>query len=86
MLNTSSIREQCIDIASSLRLGKNIEISEQIVALSHQFSSVAASLTPQQLSSLQAILGQTLACQERQDWLAMADYLEYELIEYLASL
>ncbi len=31
------------------------------------------------------LLGLLLACQEAQDWLGLADYLEYELVEWLQA-
>lgn len=68
-----------------------------IIALAHQFrlgESVAATQTLPTL--LQAILTERgmlpaelvtamLQCQERQDWLGLADYLEYELVQTLNS-
>jgi hypothetical protein len=85
-INTTAIREEAISIATSLRLGKNIEISEKIITLTHLFSSLALSLSPEQLGTLQALLSQLLAAQERQDWLGMADDLEYDIIDFLDSL
>ncbi|MCR8921389.1 hypothetical protein NO559_01310 [Dasania sp. GY-MA-18] len=79
----TTIRNESLSIANSLRLGRNIEVSEKIVSLTQLLGELATSLTPKQLNDLHPILIDLLAAQERSDWLCLADYLEYELIEFL---
>ncbi len=72
--------EQC---ATLFRLGRDVEAGlamiELIVAVQPSFD-----LTPQVVQQQWVLLlGQMLECQEAQNWLALADYLEYELIQLL---
>ena len=79
MTDINSIKKEAIAVASALRQGKNIEVSEQIINLTQQIAAISSSLKQAQLTDLQTLLIEILAAQERQDWLAMADYLEYEI-------
>ncbi|MGF6220738.1 hypothetical protein [Pseudomonas sp. YL-218 TE3947] len=70
--------EQC---ATLFRLGRDVEAGlamiELIVAVQPSFD-----LTPQVVQQQWVLLlGQMLECQEAQNWLALADYLEYELVQ-----
>jgi hypothetical protein len=72
--------EQC---ATLFRLGRDVEAGlamiELIVAVQPSFD-----LTPQVVQQQWVLLlGQMLECQEAQNWLALADYLEYELVQFL---
>ncbi|EJN21770.1 hypothetical protein PMI36_03401 [Pseudomonas sp. GM79] len=72
--------EQC---ATLFRLGRDVEAGlamiELIVAVQPSFD-----LTPQVVQQQWVLLlGQMLECQEAQNWLALADYLEYELAQLL---
>ncbi|MBV7492770.1 hypothetical protein ACIPLA_24290 [Pseudomonas sp. NPDC086112] len=72
--------EQC---ATLFRLGRDVEAGlamiELIVAVQPSFD-----LTPQVVQQQWVLLlGQMLECQEAQNWLALADYLEYELVQLL---
>ncbi|MGF6487146.1 hypothetical protein [Pseudomonas frederiksbergensis] len=72
--------EQC---AALFRLGRDVEAGlamiELIVAVQPSFD-----LTPQVVQQQWVLLlGQMLECQEVQNWLALADYLEYEMVELL---
>ena len=40
----------------------------------------------EQQRQFQSILSAMLACQERQDWIGLADYLEYELQQLFIEL
>ncbi|RON34244.1 hypothetical protein BK661_09160 [Pseudomonas frederiksbergensis] len=72
--------EQC---ATLFRLGRDVEAGlamiELVVAVQPSFD-----LTPQVVQQQWVLLlGQMLECQEAQNWLALADYLEYELVQLL---
>ncbi|VVP23771.1 hypothetical protein [Pseudomonas fluorescens] len=74
--------QQC---AALFRLGRDVEaglaMTELVGVVHPRFDSV-----PQQAQQQWVfLLGRMFACQEAQNWLALADYLEYELIELLSE-
>ncbi len=72
--------EQC---AALFRLGREVEAGLAMIEL---IGAVQPSfdLTPQDVQQQWVLLlGQMLECQETQNWLALADYLEYELVQLL---
>ena len=79
--------EQCVDecrqCAGLFRLGRDVEAALDMVEVFEgaQQLLMSALATVQQDWAL--ILTQMLDCQERQDWLGLADWMEYELIEVL---
>ena len=76
------IFNDAIYIAEKLRLGRHLETNERFITLTNQLSPLSETLQPQQLTELQQLLMGLMQAQQRQDWLAMADYLEYDLIEF----
>lgn len=79
--------EQCVDecrqCVGLFRLGRDVEAALDMVEVFEgaQQLLMSAPATVQQDWAL--ILTQMLDCQERQDWLGLADWMEYELIEVL---
>ncbi len=79
--------EQCVDecrqCVGLFRLGRDVEAALDMVEVFEgaQQLLMSAPATVQQDWSL--ILTQMLDCQERQDWLGLADWMEFELIEVL---
>ncbi|MHC8321668.1 hypothetical protein ACYZT4_13410 [Pseudomonas sp. GB2N2] len=74
--------QQC---AALFRLGRDVEaglVMIDLIGEVHPTFDVRSPETQQQWSLL---LGQMFACQEAQNWLALADYLEYELVELLTE-
>ncbi|GID07537.1 hypothetical protein [Pseudomonas sp. 008] len=72
--------EQC---AALFRLGRDVEAGLVMIEL---ISAVQVSfdLMPQVTQQQWVLLlGQMFECQEAQNWLALADYLEYELVRLL---
>jgi hypothetical protein len=71
--------------ATLFRLGRDVEaglaMTELVGAIHPTFDSQAQDVQQQWTF----VLGQMLACQEAQNWLALADYLEYELVELLTD-
>lgn len=67
------------ECAALLRLGRDVEGGTRMVEL---FDGVLAQLEPQAGAVL---LQAMLDAQQRQDWLALADYLEYELVHLLGQ-
>ncbi|MCU7645160.1 hypothetical protein [Pseudomonas piscis] len=72
-------------VAELFRLGRDVEAVGEMVELfeSVQMLVDAAAASVQQ--DWVHLLGLLLACQEAQDWLGLADYLEYELVEWLQA-
>ncbi|EJM69785.1 hypothetical protein PMI30_01000 [Pseudomonas sp. GM50] len=69
--------------AALFRLGRDVEAGLAMIEL---IGVVLPSfdLTPQIVQQQWVLLlGQMLECQEAQNWLALADYLEYELVRLL---
>ncbi|WP_330207320.1 hypothetical protein [Pseudomonas sp. AM14(2022)] len=79
--------ERCVDecrhCAGLFRLGRDVEAALDMVEVFEgaQQLLIAASTPTQQDWSF--VLTHMLDCQERQDWLGLADWMEYELIEVL---
>ncbi|MEO4013774.1 MULTISPECIES: hypothetical protein [Pseudomonas] len=72
--------EQC---AALFRLGRDVEAGLAMIELMGAVQpsfDLTLQVTQQQWVLL---LGQILECQEAQNWLALADYLEYELVQLL---
>ncbi|MNV94039.1 hypothetical protein D3C71_1887920 [compost metagenome] len=74
--------QQC---ATLFRLGRDVEaglaMTELVGVVHPRFDS-----EPQQAQQQWVfLLGRMFACQEAQNWLALADYLEYELVELLTD-
>lgn len=83
-MNTlTDCRNQARQLALQFRLGKNSQAALDMATMVNRLIVIFPSSQPQHINLLQQILGQCLACQQRQDWLALADYLEYELQELL---
>lgn len=71
--------------AHLFRLGRDVEAGLSMIELAGgvQLSLEVANASIQQ--QWVALLGCLLGCQEQQNWLALADYLEYELVQLLAD-
>lgn len=77
--------DQCRQCASLFRLGRDVEAALSMVEVfegAQQLLLVAPADAQQRWAQ---ILTHMLVCQERQDWLGLADYMEYELVELLQS-
>ncbi|WP_306520041.1 hypothetical protein [Rheinheimera sp.] len=84
MMNTlTDCSNQARQLALQFRLGKNTQAALDMATMVNTLIVIFPSSQPQHIKLLQQILGQCLDCQQRQDWLALADYLEYELQELL---
>ncbi|WP_409317225.1 hypothetical protein [Pseudomonas sp. KCJK9016] len=77
--------DECRRCAVLFRLGRDVEAALDMVEV---FEGVQHLLVPAAADAKQAwthLLTQMLDCQERQDWLGLADFMEYELIHLLES-
>jgi ribulose-5-phosphate 4-epimerase/fuculose-1-phosphate aldolase len=77
--------DQCRQCSGLFRLGRDVEAALSMVDVFEGAQQVLV-LAPTNAQQRWAhILLQMLDCQERQDWLGLADYMEYELVELLQS-
>ncbi|BBP69609.1 hypothetical protein PHLH6_16130 [Pseudomonas sp. Seg1] len=75
----------CRQCAGLFRLGRDVEAALTMVDVFDEAQRFFA-LAPENVQQSWAqVLTHILACQERQDWLGLADFMEYELIELLDS-
>ncbi|MDR9862199.1 MULTISPECIES: hypothetical protein [Pseudomonas] len=76
---------ECRQCARLFRLGRDVEAALIMVDVFEGAQHLLQG-APADVQTLWAqILTQMLDCQERQDWLGLADYMEYELLELLQS-
>lgn len=79
--------EQCVDecrqCAGLFRLGRDVEAALDMVEVFEGAEQLLMSAPATVQQDWALILTQMLDCQERQDWLGLADWMEYELIEVL---
>ncbi|PTT52935.1 hypothetical protein [Aeromonas sp. HMWF014] len=65
-------------LAHQFRLGQSVAASQTLPVLLQEALTERGSLPPELIAAL-------LRRQERQDWLGLADYLEYELVHTLTA-
>jgi hypothetical protein len=71
--------------AALFRLGRDVEAGLamiELIGVAQPSFDLAPAAVQQQWVRL---LGPMLECQESQNWLALADYLEYELVQLLTD-
>ena len=73
-------------LAIYLRLGRPLEVMEDIVELLEDVTLRIKSNKSEDNSPIAVIVASILECQEAEDWLGLADYIEYELPCYLESI
>lgn len=81
----SDFHEDARRCAGLFRLGRDVEAAVAMVAL---FEAAPALLAraPQALQAQFAeLFGQLLAAQQRQDWIGLADSLEYDMVKLIAQ-
>ncbi|WP_139459756.1 hypothetical protein [Aeromonas veronii] len=65
-------------LAHQFRLGQSVAASQALPELLQEVFTEQGNLPPGLVAAL-------LQCQERQDWLGLADYLEYEVVHSLST-
>ena len=87
-MNTSILQwqKEGNDLALKIRLGHNVEAGLMLVTYLEQLVAEYPKFPVEQQGQFQSILSAMLACQERQDWIGLADYLEYELQQLFTEL
>ena len=71
--------------ARLFRLGRDIEAALKMVEVIDVAVGLSDSCSAEYQAQLVHIMGTILKCQERQDWIGVADWLEYELVELCQS-
>jgi len=71
--------------AALFRLGRDVEAGLAMIELIDAVHPAFDSKAPDIQQEWALVLGRMFACQEAQNWLALADYLEYELVELLTE-
>ncbi|TDV67998.1 hypothetical protein [Pseudomonas sp. LP_7_YM] len=67
--------------AGLFRLGRDIEAALEMVELIETAMPLFTSRSVQEQAQWMQVLSAVLQCQERQDWLGVADWLEVEFVE-----
>ncbi|BFT64947.1 hypothetical protein [Pseudomonas moorei] len=76
---------ECRQCAQMFRLGRDVEAALTMVDVIDEAQALVLTASQDVQQAWTCVLTQMLACQERQDWLGLADFLEYELLELLES-
>lgn len=71
--------------ARLFRLGRDIEAALEMVELIDTAMPLSTSFSPEQKATWTHVLSEILRCQERQDWLGLADWLEVEFVGLLEA-
>ncbi|RON49806.1 hypothetical protein [Pseudomonas frederiksbergensis] len=84
-----SALSQCVDdcrqCAGLFRLGRDVEAALSMVDVFDEAQRLLSTAPRDIQLEWTQVLTQMLACQERQDWLGLADFMEYELVDLLES-
>lgn len=78
--------EEYRQCAGLFRLGRDVEAALSMVDLFDEAQRLFLQAPQDVQQAWASLLRQMLACQERQDWLGLADFMEYELIELLENM
>ncbi|VVN96330.1 hypothetical protein PS718_02298 [Pseudomonas fluorescens] len=76
---------ECRECAGLFRLGRDVEAALSMVDVFEGAQQLLQSAPADVQQAWAQLLTQMLDCQERQDWLGVADSMEYELVELLQS-
>ena len=85
-MNIDFIIHRLQGFALQFRLGRPLEITEDFVIFLTENIPELVGMKSRSKFSIQEIVSSILKCQEAEDWLGLADYLEYELPEFLNNL
>lgn len=78
-----TLHARIITLAKRFRLGLHIEAALELPVLLKSLLPLLPTLSPTAQQQLPQVMSAMLACQERGDWLGLADWLEYELVQLL---
>ncbi|MCP2006019.1 hypothetical protein M976_01936 [Buttiauxella ferragutiae ATCC 51602] len=80
-----TISTRLITLAGQFRLGLALDAALELPPLMKSLVPLLPALPPATQQQLPQIMSAILACQEREDWLGLADWLEYELLHLLSD-
>jgi hypothetical protein len=75
--------DECRQCAGLFRLGRDVEAALDMVEVFEGAQQLLMSAPAAIAQDWAFVLAKMLECQERQDWLGLADWMEFELIELL---
>ncbi len=81
----SLCKDECRQCANLFRLGRDVEAALTMVDVFEKTQQCLSSASVDVQQAWARVLGQMFECQERQDWLGLADYMEYEVLDLLES-
>lgn len=73
--------EEARECAKLFRLGRDIEGALKMVELIDRALPLMEGVSAERQAEWGRVLSAILACQERQDWVGLADWLEVEFVE-----
>lgn len=85
MSDFAQYRQPAIACAHLFRLGRDVEAALAMVELIEGLMPLFERAQGPVQQQWTALLTQVFACQQGQDWLAMADYIEYEILELMKA-
>ena len=72
--------------SSFFRLGLSLDVTDDFVQTVGEILPYVVAKEEGSSSSITLILSKILVCQEAEDWLGLADYIDYELINLLKQI
>ncbi|MHA3738363.1 hypothetical protein ACXR0M_22180 [Pseudomonas sp. Eth.TT006] len=75
--------DECRQCAGLFRLGRDVEAALEMVDVFEGAQQLLVTAPAPTQQAWAVVLTQMLDCQERQDWLGLADWMEFELTELL---
>ncbi|MFC4656915.1 MULTISPECIES: hypothetical protein [Rheinheimera] len=82
---TEHFLNACNDIAANFRIGHNIQAQQALPALVEALIQSVEGQDAEKTLHLLQLVKSIRECQERHDWLGLADYLQFELAELLSQ-
>lgn len=79
----SALRESAPYCAGLFRLGRDVEAAVLMVELFDGAPGVFVNASQDLQRRFAMLFGELLAAQQRQDWIALADGLEYDLVDLI---
>ncbi|MBW8357161.1 hypothetical protein RZO07_08385 [Pseudomonas protegens] len=83
MTRLEPVFDRAREVADLFRLGRDVEAVGGMVELFEPIQLWVDSAPVSVQQDWARLLGLMLACQEMQNWLGLADYLEYEMLDWL---
>ena len=85
-MKTITMIENMRRYASFFRLGRPLEVTDDFITSLGEIMPYVIGKGGDTLPSVTKILSGLMTCQESEDWLGLADCIEYELIDFLENI